>query len=116
VLGSERDGGFAELVAVPAVRVHPVVDSPLSDVERVALPIAYGTALGRSDRAAVRLRAALGARVVGVCSASKADAVRAAGADAVVVRDDDPLTAAADAAPGLRRPAPPPGRPRGRRM
>jgi len=31
-LGSERDGGFAKYVAVPARNAHPI-ESPLSDVE-----------------------------------------------------------------------------------
>ncbi|MCH1865515.1 zinc-binding dehydrogenase [Nocardioides sp. CFH 31398] len=119
VLGSERDGGFAERVVVPAVRAHRVDDSPLSDVELAALPIAYGTALGMLERggvgegqqvlvtgasggvglAAVQLSGARGARVVAVCGAHKAAAVLAAGADVVVPRDGDVLTAAADAAP-----------------
>lgn len=106
VLGSERDGGFAEYVVVPAQLAHAVEGSPLSDVELAALPIAYGTALGMLERgsvsaghtvlvtgasggvgvAAVQLARARGARVVAVCSGSKQDAVRAAGADAVVDR------------------------------
>lgn len=106
VLGSERDGGFAELVAVPAHCVHRVDASPLTDVELAALPIAYGTALGMLERGAVvdghtvlvtgasggvglavvQMACALGARVVAVCSADKGDAVRSAGASAVVDR------------------------------
>lgn len=106
VLGSERDGGFAQYVVVPAQRAHRVDGSPLTDVELAALPIAYGTALGMLERggvgegqtvlvtgasggvglAAVQLAAARGARVVGVCSGSKGGAVLAAGADAVVDR------------------------------
>ncbi len=106
VLGSERDGGFAEYVVVPAEAAHPVGGSPLSDVELAALPIAYGTALGMLERgavaegdtvlvtgasggvglAAVQLAVARGARVVAVSSAAKADAVREAGAHGVVDR------------------------------
>jgi NADPH:quinone reductase-like Zn-dependent oxidoreductase len=106
VLGSERDGGFAEYVAVPAGSVHAVGDSPLTDVELGALPIAYGTALGMLERggvsagdtvlvtgasggvglAAVQLAVARGARVVAVSSAAKADAVLEAGAQDVVDR------------------------------
>lgn len=106
VLGSERDGGFAQYVVVPARRVHRVEGSPLTDVELAALPIAYGTALAMLERggvsegqavlvtgasggvglAAVQLAAARGARVVGVCSGSKGNAVLAAGAVAVVDR------------------------------
>jgi NADPH:quinone reductase-like Zn-dependent oxidoreductase len=106
VLGSERDGGFAEYVVVPADRAHRVDESPLSDVELAALPIAYGTALGMLERgsvtadhtvlvtgasggvglAAVQLASARGARVVAVCSGDKADGVRTAGAAAIVDR------------------------------
>ena len=106
VLGSERDGGFAEYVVVPVARAHAVEGSPLSDEQLAALPIAYGTALGMLERggateghtvvvtgasggvglAAVQLASARGARVVAVCSGGKADAVREAGADVVVDR------------------------------
>lgn len=106
VLGSERDGGFAEYVVVPSARAHPVDASPLTDVELAALPIAYGTALGMLERgsvraghtvlitgasggvglAAVQLARARGARVVAVCSGDKGGAVRSAGADVVVDR------------------------------
>ena len=118
ILGSERDGGFAEYVVVPALRAHPVDDSPLSDAELAALPIAYGTALGMLERgsvahghtvlvtgasggvglAAVQLARARGARVVGVCSGEKGAAVRAAGADAVVDRGRARVIADADEA------------------
>ena len=118
VLGSERDGGFAEYVVVPAARAHPVDVSPLSDVELAALPIAYGTALGMLERgsvadghtvlvtgasggvglAAVQLASARGARVVAVCSGDKGDAVRGAGADAVVDRRRGQVVADAAAA------------------
>jgi NADPH:quinone reductase-like Zn-dependent oxidoreductase len=118
VLGSERDGGFAEYVVVPAERAHRVDDSPLTDAELAALPIAYGTALGMLVRgavtagqtvlvtgasggvglAAVQLARARGARVVAVCSGSKADAVRAAGAGAVVDRSRGLVVADASAA------------------
>lgn len=120
VLGSERDGGFAEHVVVPRARAHRVDDSPLDDRELAALPIAYGTALGLLDRsgvgddstvlvtgasggvglAAVQLARARGARVVAVCSTAKAEAVRAAGADDVVDRTrGEVLADAAAAAP-----------------
>ncbi len=120
VLGSERDGGFAEYVVVPAARAHRVDESPLSDVELAALPIAYGTALGMLERgsvtgghtvlvtgasggvglAAVQLATARGARVVAVCSGDKAEGVRRAGAAAIVDRQRGQVVAeAAEAAP-----------------
>ena len=120
VLGSERDGGFAEYVVVPTDRAHRVDESPLSDVELAALPIAYGTALGMLERgsvsgghtvlvtgasggvglAAVQLASARGARVVAVCSGDKAGAVRRAGAAEVVDRRRGQVVAdAAEAEP-----------------
>ncbi|MEU3996726.1 zinc-binding dehydrogenase [Streptomyces fungicidicus] len=120
VLGSERNGGFAEYVVVPSARAHSVDESPLTDVELAALPIAYGTALGMLDRgsvseghtvlvtgasggvglAAVQLARSRGARVVAVCSGDKGEAVRSAGADAVVDRRrGEVLADAAAAAP-----------------
>lgn len=118
ILGSERDGGFAEYVVVPTRRAHVVNDSPLSDAELAALPIAYGTALGMLERgsvsdghtvlvtgasggvgfAAVQLARARGARVVAVSSGDKGTAVRAAGADAVVDRGHGQVVADAAAA------------------
>lgn len=106
VLGSERDGGFAEYVLVPVASIHSVAGSPLGDEQLAALPIAYGTALGMLERggvaeghtvavtgasggvglAAVQLASARGARVVAVCSGAKAPAVREAGAADVVDR------------------------------
>lgn len=111
ILGSEADGGFAELVVVGAERAHVVDGSPLSDVELAALPIAYGTALGMLERghaaagdtvvvtgssggvglAAVQLAAARGARVVAITSGVHAEQVRAAGADVTVDRTEGDL-------------------------
>ena len=105
-MGSDFDGAFAEYVVVPASEVF-TVESDLSDVELGALPCAYGTAenllhradVGVGDRvlvtgasggvgsAAVQLAALRGAEVVAVCSSSKADAVRALGAERIVDRD-----------------------------
>lgn len=120
VLGSERDGGFAEYVVVPANRIHQVDESPLTDVELAALPIAYGTALGMLERglvtgdhtvlvtgasggvglAVVQLASARGARVVAVCSGDKAERVRSAGAAVIVDRRRGRVIAeAAEAAP-----------------
>ena len=111
VLGSEEDGAFAEYLCVPADRVHDVTDSPLSDEQLACLPIAYGTATGMLERAAlgagdrvlvtgasggvgialVQLAAARGAQVVAATSSRTGDAVLAAGASHVLVRDVAPL-------------------------
>lgn len=111
VLGSEYDGGFAELVVVDADHVHDMSGSPLSDAQLACLPIAYGTAMGMLERgsldpgetvlvtgasggvglAAVQLAAARGCRVVAQTSAGKEQLVRDAGADDVVDRSGDGL-------------------------
>lgn len=108
VLGSEADGGYAELVAVGADRVHDVSASPLDDRQLACLPISYGTATGMLERAGVRrgetvlvsgasggvglalvdLASARGARVVALSSGPKVAAVRAAGAEVVLDRGD----------------------------
>ncbi len=81
-----------------------------SDRELAALPVAYGTAMGMPERsrlsggetvlvtgasggvglALVRLAAARGARVAALTGASKAAALREAGAAAVLFREADP--------------------------
>ncbi len=118
VLGSEEDGAFAEQLCVPADRLHDVTDAPLSDAELASLPIAYGTAIGMLERAAVtagervlvtgasggvgialvQLAAARGAEVVAVTSARTADAVLGAGAHQVIARDAGPVAAQVAAA------------------
>ncbi|GAB3503592.1 alcohol dehydrogenase family protein [Amycolatopsis cihanbeyliensis] len=112
-LGSERDGGFAELVTVPAELAHPV-HSPLSDAELATFPTAYTTALRMLGRAGlaegetvlvtgasggvgsalVQLATARGARVVAVAGAGKHEPVRELGAEAVVDRAAPDLPAA----------------------
>ncbi|APU13310.1 alcohol dehydrogenase family protein [Actinoalloteichus fjordicus] len=104
-LGSERDGGFAELVTVPATNAHPV-ESPLSDVELASFPTSSVTALRMLDRAgvtgadtvlitgasggvgvaAVQLVKARGGRVIAVVGAGKEQQARDLGADEVIVR------------------------------
>lgn len=106
LMGSERDGGYAEYVTAPAERVHDVTRSPLTDDQLASLPTAYGTALGMIERGRVRegetvlvsgasggvglalvqLARVRGARVVAVSSGAKIDAVREAGAHEVVDR------------------------------
>ncbi|MCD2261474.1 zinc-binding dehydrogenase [Dietzia aurantiaca] len=120
LMGSERDGGYAEYVTAPADRVHDATDSPLSDAQLAALPTAYGTALGMIERGGVRdgdtvlvtgasggvglalvqLAAARGARVIAVSSGSKLDDVRRAGADHVIDRGHDVIEQVRAAAGG----------------
>ncbi|MEM9138460.1 MAG: zinc-binding dehydrogenase [Pseudomonadota bacterium] len=117
VIGSDYDGAFAEFCAVPVCHLHDVSASPLSDVEIAAMPCAFGTAaalldragVGEGDRvlitgasggvglAAVQLAALDGAAVTGVASAAKQDAVREAGAHAVLGREDVPGAGTYDA-------------------
>ena len=107
VLGSEYDGGFAELCVVDADHVRDVTDAPLSDAQLACLPIAYGTAMGMLGRgdvragetvlvtgasggvglAAVQLAAALGCQVIAQTSAGNEQLVRDAGAAAAIDRD-----------------------------
>lgn len=109
LMGSERDGGYAEYVTAPAERVHDVTDSPLTDEQLATLPTAYGTALGMIERgrlhegetvlvsgasggvglALVQIARARGAKVLAISSGSKIDAVREAGAHEVVDRARD---------------------------
>ena len=110
VIGSEYNGAFAQFCAVPADQLYDVSASPLSDVEIGAMPCAFGTAMALLDRAgvtgtdrvfvtgasggvglaAVQLAALRGAEVIAQASSAKADAVRAAGASAVLDRGAAP--------------------------
>ncbi|MDP6140942.1 MAG: zinc-binding dehydrogenase [Arenicellales bacterium] len=114
VLGSDLDGTFAQFCKVPARQLFDVSSSPLSDIEIGAMPCAYGTALtlltrsrvGAQDRvlitgasggvglAAVQLAKLKGAKVTGMSSPAKADSVLAAGAVAVIGRDQTPTVQA----------------------
>lgn len=49
-LGSERDGGYAEYVAVPAANAHPI-RSGLTDAELAGFPCSYSTAEHMLERA-----------------------------------------------------------------
>ncbi|WFE47981.1 zinc-binding dehydrogenase [Verrucosispora sp. WMMD1129] len=109
LMGSERDGGYAEYVTAPARQVHDMTESPLADDQLAALPTAYGTALGMIERgrlragetvlvsgasggvglALVQIARARGARVLAISSGEKIDAVRGAGAHDVVDRAQD---------------------------
>ncbi|WP_250290065.1 zinc-binding dehydrogenase [Streptomyces atroolivaceus] len=109
LMGSERDGGYAEYVTAPAAQVHDVTESPLTDDQLATLPTAYGTALGMIERgrlregetvlvsgasggvgiALIQIARARGARVLAISSGSKIDAVRQAGAHEVLDRARD---------------------------
>lgn len=128
LLGSERDGGFAQYVTVPAQRAHDVGDSPLSDAQLACLPIAYATAMGMLERADVRdgetvlvtgasggvglalvqLAASRGCRVVALTSAGKEAVVRQSGAEVVLHRGEEPpapVDVVADVVGGAQLPA-----------
>lgn len=107
-LGSERDGGFAELVTVPASNAH-AVGGDLSFAELAALPTAGTTAMRMLNRAglragetvlvtgasggvgsaAVQIAVARGATVVAVAGAAKHAQVRSLGASAVLGRGEE---------------------------
>jgi NADPH:quinone reductase-like Zn-dependent oxidoreductase len=111
-LGSERDGGFAEYVAIPAANAFPV-HSGLSDAELATFPCSYSTAehmltriritpqdtllitgaSGGVGSALVQPAKRRGATVAAVTSAAKKSAVAALGADMVIDRRDDLATA-----------------------
>lgn len=106
-LGSECDGGFAQFAVAPAREAYPV-KSDWNDADLAAMPCAYSTAENMLHRAsvgaervlvtgasggvglaAVQLAKRRGATVTAVCSAAKADQVRAEGADRSIDRGTD---------------------------
>ena len=118
-LGSERDGGFADYVAVPSINAH-AIDSLLSDAELATFPCSYDTAeemLARANlsegetmlvtgaaggvgTALIQLARVRGARVVAVASESKRERLQALGADFFVARDADNLQRSVESAVG----------------
>ena len=120
-LGSERDGGFAEFVAVPAENAH-VADCGLSDAELATFPCAYVTGERMLNRARVavgetvvvtgasggvgsglvQLASLRGARVVALTSAGKEAQARDIGAEVVVTRGQGDLVEAVHDALGDR--------------
>lgn len=106
-LGSERDGGFAEYVSVPAENTIKV-NSNTSFVNLSTLPCAYQTAEEMQIRADVKskdivvvtgasggvglanvqLAKLRGAQVIAISSRSKKDSVLEHGADLVLTRED----------------------------
>jgi NADPH:quinone reductase-like Zn-dependent oxidoreductase len=109
--GSEIDGGFAQFTVAPAREVYAVA-CDWSDAELASIPCAWSTAENMLHRAgvgaervlitgasggvgsaAVQLAKRRGAFVIAVCGASKAEEVRALGADLVLERGADLMKA-----------------------
>jgi NADPH:quinone reductase-like Zn-dependent oxidoreductase len=111
-LGSECDGGFAQYVKAPAKESY-AVRSEMSDVELASFPCAWSTAenllhrsgVGAGERvlitgssggvgsAAVQLARLRKAEVIGVAGAGKADSVLSLGADQVLDRNENLVSA-----------------------
>ena len=111
-IGSERDGGFAEYVTVPAGNAYSI-DSDYSDVELASFPCSYATAEHMLHDAAVdahdwvlvtgasggvgtglvQLAKRRSARIIAVAGGSKLDAISGLGADHVIDRSVDVATA-----------------------
>lgn len=109
--GSECDGGFAQYARVSNRHAHHIKSS-LTDTELASFPCSYSTAENMLTRAnvrpgetvlitgasggvgsaAVQLARARGAIVLAVTSPSKAEALRALGAERTLGRNDDLLT------------------------
>ena len=109
-LGSERNGGYADYVTVPAINAHKV-ESDLSDVELASFPCSYATAEHMLHRAGVssgqwvlvtgasggvggaliQLSKRRNANVVAVTTSSKMDRMRDFGADITLDRSMDDL-------------------------
>lgn len=107
-LGSERDGGYAEYVTVPAPNAHSI-ETDLTDVELASFPCSYATAEHMLHRAGVatgqwvlvsgasggvggalvQLAKRRGARVVALTSPAKRERVEEIGADVVLDRTVD---------------------------
>ncbi len=120
-LGSERDGGFAEFVAVPSVNAH-AVETSLTDAELATFPCSYDTAEEMLSRAAlaagetilvtgagggvgtalIQLALVRGAQVVAVASRSKQQRLEALGVHHFVARDEGDLRASVEHLVGER--------------
>lgn len=112
-LGSERDGGFAEFVCVPAQNAH-VIDSALSDAKLATFMLVSLTAEHMLNRAAVaagetilitgasggvgsalvQLARLRGARVAALVGPGKEAPLRALGVEAVLTRGEPEIAGA----------------------
>lgn len=112
-IGSERPGGFAEYVCIPATNAHDIT-SDLTDAELATFPTAYLTAWhmlkraqvvtdetvlvtgasGGVGSALVQLAQTLGAHAIAIVGRGKEHAARDLGAMAVIPRDTPDLEAA----------------------
>ncbi|KIC12168.1 hypothetical protein RA19_02670 [Leisingera sp. ANG-M1] len=123
-LGSEYDGAFAQFTRLPARNAVTVADDlPFTDAQLATLPCSGGTAMNMMLMAGlkagdvvlvtgasggvgtflIQIAKHYGAEVAAVCSASKADEVRAIGADHVIGRAAADHASAALAATGGRK-------------
>lgn len=113
MVGSETDGGFAQFHVSSVDHLHDVGDSPLSDEQLACLPIAYATALGMIEAAecasgervmvtgasggvglaTTQILASRGCRVIAYTTEGKQEALLESGAEEVVVRGRDELSA-----------------------
>ncbi len=110
IIGSERDGGFAEYASVPAGNAYPISER-LSFAEASSFICAYHTAEGMLARAGlqagqkiliagasggvgsalVQLAKAREAEVAAITQSDKAEALLALGADHIIRRDGEEL-------------------------
>lgn len=109
-LGTERDGGFAEYVAVPAQNAIRI-ETDLDDPSLASFACSYSTAEEMLSRAGLRERETIlitgasggvgsaniqlaklrGARVIAIASAEKEKSIRAIGADLFIAREHQDL-------------------------
>ena len=112
-LGGDRDGGFAEYVAIPAENAHSV-NCTLTDAELATFPTSYDTAEEMLERtrlasgetvvvtgaaggvgtALIQLAKARGAKVIAIAGPGKGDRLLEIGADTFVPRDSEDVLAA----------------------
>lgn len=112
-LGSERNGGYAQYLTIPASNAHAIL-SDLSDAELATFPCSYDTAeemlvrtnlsegenvivtgaAGGVGTALIQLARVRGARVIAIAGAAKEERLRRLGADEFVPRETENLAGA----------------------